>query len=486
MGVVSKQSIRNSINFYIGMVIGAVNTVLIYPNVFNDQPEHWGLIQILIAYAFVTSTFAQLGTPKTYVRFFPTIKNKGQLFFFGLILSSIGFFFTLLIYYLFKDQFLSYINASDLLVNNFFYVMILVFCISFFELFTSVSRSYLHAVTPIFLNEIFLKSYTLIILVLHGFKLIGFPQFLQLFVLGFLLKMLVLVFIQIKKSRISISFNLEQLHLKELFSFGFYVIIGGTSAILISKIDMMMINKYLDLKHVAYYAVAFYIGNAIKIPARSVISISVPLLAKAWENKDFNQLKLLYTKSAINLLLVGGLFFLVVWLNIDSILSILPEKFSYGKYVVLFIGLAQLFNISTGLNGSIIVNSKYYRWDLIFNIILLVITITTNILFIPIYGINGAAMATALSVLIFNILKMIFVYIKLDMHPFTIKTLYALLIFLMLYFIMQYIPSINNIFIDILLKSSVILILFIPVMYKLELSEDINKIINNLRNKISI
>ena len=79
MGIVRRQSIKNSISFYIGMAIGAVNTVIIYPNVFKDNPEHFGLIQILIAYAIVVSTITTFGIPKTFVRFFPAIKEKGQL-----------------------------------------------------------------------------------------------------------------------------------------------------------------------------------------------------------------------------------------------------------------------------------------------------------------------------------------------------------------------------------------------------------------------
>ena len=45
MGIVRNQSIKNSISFYIGMAIGAINTVIIYPNVFKDNPEHFGLIK---------------------------------------------------------------------------------------------------------------------------------------------------------------------------------------------------------------------------------------------------------------------------------------------------------------------------------------------------------------------------------------------------------------------------------------------------------
>ena len=82
MGIVSNQSVRNSISFYIGMAFGAINTVIVYPIcVFKEYPEHFGLVQILIAYAIVVSTFTTLGTPKTFLRFFPAVKEKGQLYF---------------------------------------------------------------------------------------------------------------------------------------------------------------------------------------------------------------------------------------------------------------------------------------------------------------------------------------------------------------------------------------------------------------------
>ena len=57
MGIVRNQSIKNSISFYFGMGIGAINTIFIYPNVFKDNPEQFGLIQILLAYAIVVATF---------------------------------------------------------------------------------------------------------------------------------------------------------------------------------------------------------------------------------------------------------------------------------------------------------------------------------------------------------------------------------------------------------------------------------------------
>ena len=119
MGVVRNQSIKNSLSFYFGLAIGAINTVIIYPNVFNDYPEHFGLIQILIAYAVVISTFSSLGIPKTFIRFFPTIQERGQLYFLSFITPLFGFILFSLGYIFFKQEILEFIQASELLQENF-------------------------------------------------------------------------------------------------------------------------------------------------------------------------------------------------------------------------------------------------------------------------------------------------------------------------------------------------------------------------------
>ena len=167
---------------------------------------------------------------------------------------------------------------------------------------------------------------------------------------------------------------------------------------LVTRLDMLMIGSMLNLKEVAYYTLAFYIGSAIKVPGRSIVSISMPFLAKAWENQDFKQIQMIYEKSSINQFIVGGLFFLCIWINIDVIFSVIPDKFSEGKWVVFYIALAQIFNGLTGVNGAIIINSKYYKYELITNIFLVFITLITNYFFIKIYGIEGAAIATAISI----------------------------------------------------------------------------------------
>ena len=268
MGVVRSQSLKNSLSFYIGMAIGAINTVIIYPNVFKDYPEHFGLIQILVAYAVIISAFSSLGIPKTFIRFFPAIKEKGQLYLLSFLTPLFGFFLVTILYILFKNDIMEFLKASDLLKDNFYYVIILVFFISFYDVFTSISRSFLEATTPIFINEVFLKLYSLVVLLLHWFLYIDFTAFLQLYILGYVIKFIILFFIQFFNRQLIISFSLNNINFNKIISFGLYVLFSGASIILVTRLDMIMIGSLLDLEQVAFYSVAFFIGNAIKVPRR--------------------------------------------------------------------------------------------------------------------------------------------------------------------------------------------------------------------------
>lgn len=493
MGIVINQSIKNSLSFYFGMFLGAISTVFVYPNVFNDQPDHWGLIQLIVAYSFIISTFSNFGVPKTFIRFFPIIENKSKFYFFSFLLITIGYLLFLILALFFEDWFFKFISASPLLIDKFYLIYFMVLIISVYELFVSISRSNLNSTLPTFLNEAFLKSYSLIVLILHGLKILNFDQFLFFYVGGYLMKLIIIFISQFNTKSINLIFSLRGIKITELIQFGLFVIVGGASAMLVSRLDMVMIGKFMGLKHVAFYSVAFYVGNAIRVPGRAVVAISAPIVSKAWKNNDLKLIKDIYYKSSINQLIIGGIFFVCVWLSVDDIFSLLPEKFSGGRLVVFFIGLSQLFNVAMGVNGAIILNSKYYRFDLYANLFLLAVTFLSNYLFIPdssplkelgIVGINGAAFATALSIFLFNFIKFVFIYVKVKLHPFDIKTLYSILLLLFVYYVVDSLSLDFNPYLNILLNSSISLTIFVPILLYTKLSLELLSIYNNFKNRL--
>jgi O-antigen/teichoic acid export membrane protein len=148
--------------------------------------------------------------------------------------------------------------------------------------------------------------------------------------------------------------------------------------------------------------------------------------------------------------------------------------------VILFIGAARLFDMATGVNGEIILQSRYYRFNLISVAMLAVLIIGTNYIFIPLYGINGAAFATALSVFLYNIIKFLFLWIKFRMQPFSVKTIFIVLIAGVTFFAASLVPAPKDEFIttvlNILFRSAVITCLFVSLTYAFQVSEDANNL----------
>jgi len=148
--------------------------------------------------------------------------------------------------------------------------------------------------------------------------------------------------------------------------------------------------------------------------------------------------------------------------------------------------------MANGINGTIIVNSKYYKYDLYTNVVLVFVTIITNYLLIPessplssygIVGINGAAFATAISVLLFNLIRLILIKVKMKMHPFSIKTIYTVIILFAIYLLATFLPLSGNVYFDIFWKSVLIIMMYIPAVLYFNLSEDINKLIIEVRKR---
>jgi len=93
-------------------------------------------------------------------------------------------------------------------------------------------------------------------------------------------------------------------------------------------------------------------------------------------------------------------------------------------------------------------------------------------------------MATALSVLLFNLIRLILIKLKMNLQPFSLKTLYTILILIAIYGVSLYLPLSGNLYLDIVWKTFVVVLIFIPLLLSLELSADINKLVFDLRKRL--
>jgi O-antigen/teichoic acid export membrane protein len=172
------------------------------------------------------------------------------------------------------------------------------------------------------------------------------------------------------------------------------------------------------------------------------------------------------------------LFFLLINLNINQAYLLIDVKYSQGVWVVLMISIAKLYTMTLGNNGAIISNSKYYKILLPYAIVMALSVVLLNNWLISIYQMNGAALSTLIVLLFFNSVKVWYVKNKFNMLPYTIKT-FLLLVVLIIFYLCFYSWDFSfHPIINILLKSIIITIVYLVMVYYLKISSDINLLVN--------
>jgi len=268
-------------------------------------------------------------------------------------------------------------------------------------------------------------------------------------------------------------------NIKEIISFSLYIIMAGSAGTILLEIDKFMIPQMKHIAEVAYYSVGVYIASVIGIPSRAMQQIINPITAQELNKNNMAEVENLYQKSSLNLLIVGGLLFLLINTNIEELYKIIDkQEYSVGIYVVLVISISELIKLSLGTNGAILTNSRYYKMLFYYAIGMSVTVIVMNRILIDFMGIQGAALATLIVVALFSLLKILYVNKKMQMQPFTQKTTILLLIIAFVFAPFYFIDFPFNSYLNILIKSMLITVIFIVLVVKLKLSKDMNQMID--------
>lgn len=303
----------------------------------------------------------------------------------------------------------------------------------------------------------------------------SFEGFLQLFVLGYFIPPLLVIADLIASGHLRFSWRLSLLRkrlLRIILTYALLTSLADATIILINKLDLAMLGALAGEVEAGVYAFGYYLAILVFIPGRSLNIILIPLVSKHIKARRWDEVKKIYRRTAINSLVAGGWFFLCIWLNLDALFDLNP-KFAGARYAMLFVGIGLLLNVGSGIHRVIIINSRYYRMDLMTNLGLLGVAFLTNYLLIPRFGVSGAGAATAISLFLFNAMGIGLVWWKFKQQPFTWANLKALLLVVILALLGAYLPFTGHPFWDIVWRSALITLLYVPTALGLNLSADL-------------
>jgi O-antigen/teichoic acid export membrane protein len=497
MGKITRHGISSSIFMYLGLILGFINATILFPKFLGK--EVYGFCQFLIQMSEMMAVFSLLGMQNVTIRFFSRFRDRANQHdgYFSCLAAVVGLgtivstFLLILLRPLFIDWFGD--GRSGPFIEQFYWGLIVMFI---FTNVNSVFASYANALqrprVPTFLFEVAGRLITLTLILVFIFQWIDRMEFIALYSLKLIPITLGLVLFIHLIGELHFRINLQIFRrpvFKEMLNYGSYAIFAQIGGRLVNRIDMIMIGALLSWGEVGIYSVFFFLSVVITMPHDGMGRIVNPMIAEYWQLDQPQKVAELYRRMALNNWAPAVLIFAGILANLENAVLLLGEDYRPGTTTAVFLGIAQLGHVVNGYNGMVLVHSKLYRFDLVFKLITAVITVVTNYLFIKWMGLTGAAVATALTILLRNVLVQLFVHRRLHMHPFSKPMIYVALIGLPVLAIGLGLPRLPGHFAwDILVRSGLMTVVFGGLLIGFNVAPDITeyfwKIIAEIRRRV--
>tara|TARA_B110000003_G_scaffold161397_1_gene161478 strand:+ start:4912 stop:6369 length:1458 start_codon:yes stop_codon:yes gene_type:complete len=485
MGLVAKQTFYNLLSIGLAFIIGALNTLYMFPNFMGSRFQ--GVVIALLAYSNLVQPFISFGLQHAVIKYYSSFKTKQEkdsLLVFTLWSPLLIIILILIYLSIFSSSIITDISSKEPLISTYAYVIILIaISTSYFEIFFSWLRVHLVSVFGNFLKEFYPRFLSFILLISYASNIIDFEIFIYSLITGYYLRLLLIILYSFRVYRPTLTFKLPPSYLKILF-YSFLIFLSGAASSIILDIDKSMIASLITSDDVAFYSVALFIAAVIEAPGRAMFQIISPLVSKAINSDDKTYLTRLLKKSSNNLFLVSGMLFLLINLNLtDFYVFVNQPMYAAAIGVVSLVSIGKLYSMSIGCLNNIISNSKFYPYIFWFSILSAVIAVILNFILIPEYGILGAAYATLFVIIFINTLKLILISYGLKIHPYSIESIKILLIIIVVFFLVKEINLSYSSFLNLSIRSVLIIVLYSSLSHVFGLLSDINSQVNKYLNR---
>ncbi len=483
MGIIQRHGISSGIFIYLGIIIGFVNVTFLFPNIAGS--EVFGFTRSFDEFAALFLLLGGFGTGVLTIRFFPHFRNpaKGHSGFLGFlfILRTIGLVIAILAIFGVRHWVLGSIEdaTTRMYIERYYYLLpISIALATYTELLESYQMGLLRPRVSVFFREVGIRLTNTLLIGMLYFGWINHHQFILLFSIRFVVALVgLLVFtVYLREWHWTSGWGIFRHSLfKKMANYGIFSILSSLGSRISGKVDILMITAMLGLDSVAVYAVMAYIARLIQVPHEGIAKIAAPLFAEYWKRGEMEKIKELYRRTALNNFSIGLLIFIGIIANIQHFFALQKPIYSHYFYVFFFLGIGQLVHIVNGYNGAVINFSPKYRFDLISKIITAVLAIISNYFMIRAYGLDGAAMATSLTIILVNLLIQGFIYRHFRLHPFSIGMLWTVLIGGVTYFVNTLLPlSFGYWLVDLFLRSFILSACYLGLLLTFRVVPDLN------------
>ncbi|KAA2215644.1 lipopolysaccharide biosynthesis protein [Chryseobacterium sediminis] len=470
MSVVARQGFKYSIIGYIGFLLGTVSAIFIFPNDF----EFYGKLRYILPTAEMLVPFVVLGISYSNVKFFHRVEKDGKkqnMLSLSLLAVFINFLIFTVVFFILPYFYPKFRHSEAWKMKEMILPLILI--LSFCAIFNKYTSNYKRIVVSNIFDNLFPKIANLGAFCLFFFALsqnitasasqkVAFAFFFGIF----FLMLLGYIYYTNKLEKIKLDFNTDYFKKnnfwKEFFNYSFFGFLGTFGNYL--AINSFMIGEFMGMEEVGIYSVLYALISLISIPQLGLFNISAPIINKTLADGDMEELDRFHKKTSLTLYFLGAVLFSCIMVGFPYLTQFMPKNGTMLREyepVVWIWGSAVLIDLATGFNGNIISLSKYYRFNILVMLLLAGLTIGLNYYFIKNTQLKliGIALSTAISLTIYNVVKIIFNYIVFKVSPLSIEMIFVSIICTLAITVAIVLPNFNSNLINLVYKPAVVLIL---------------------------
>lgn len=206
---------------------------------------------------------------------------------------------------------------------------------------------------------------------------------------------------------------------REIFAFSLPLTLAASIQYLVSWTDIFVLGVFVSPGPIGQYQAAYQTSVLLVVVLQATNSIFPPIAADLYNAGRQERLNRVYTAVTrwVTYFTVLGFAFVVIY--VDDILSIFGETTQSAQIALVILALGQTLNSIVGPTGFLLIMSEHERLQLVNNLVAALVNIALNIVLIQMYGIIGAAAATAFSLALMNVLRLIEVWYLLGIQPYS-------------------------------------------------------------------
>ena len=203
------------------------------------------------------------------------------------------------------------------------------------------------------------------------------------------------------------------------YSFPVFAEIVLKFLLLQAGIEVFILGKFVSEADIGIYGAAYRVLPLMMVPALAFSSAFGPIVAECFAKKDIDELRKMF--SLVNRLIVILTIPLFIGLICFSwkILAFFGPGFDAGAVPLAILAIGFLIDAGVGEVRTIVLLSGRSGIYLFNSVVLVTMSIILSLLFVPMWGILGAAIAAACSRAAFNLMGILQVFYFTRIHPFT-------------------------------------------------------------------